>query len=112
MVEEINFPKPKIHLVICINDRSGCQDQTSGSSNYAMPSCAPRMTRTHVKEVKQWIMQQGLTGHIYCTAAQCLGFCNAEGSVACIYPSGRFFKDVQGTDDIKKIIKEEIKLLQ
>ncbi len=107
MVEQIRFPAPKIHIVICVNDRSCCQD-----SGDEMPSCAPRITKKHVKEVKQWIMQQGLTGQIYCTAAQCLGFCNAEGSVACIYPSGRFFKDIQGTKDIIKIIKEEIKELQ
>lgn len=99
MIEQVAFPKPKVHLFVCINDRQ----ETTG-----MPSCGPRMTKAQVKEIKQWIQQQGLTTHVYCTSVKCLGFCNPEKSICCVYPSGRFFK-IDGVEDCKKIVMDEMK---
>ena len=103
-MQEISFPKPKVHLFVCINDRSHKEDSTT-------PSCGPRITADHVKQVKQWIREQGLTQTVYCTKTQCLGFCHPESSVACVYPSGRFVKGIQSVEDIKQLILEELQNL-
>ncbi len=101
-MEEIQNAKPKLHLFVCINDRTHIPDNTK-------PSCGPRITGEMVKEVKQWIRQEGLTTSVYCTKAQCLGFCNSEGGVACIYPQGKFVKGLRSVDDIKDFLTEELK---
>ena len=98
MIEQVAFPKPKVHLFVCINDRQ-C---TTG-----MPSCGPRMKKEEVKEIKRWIQEQGLTTQVYCTSVKCLGFCNEEKSVCCVYPSGRFFK-IEGVEDAKRIVENEL----
>jgi predicted metal-binding protein len=98
-MEEINFPQPKVHLFVCVNDRTGRSDT---------PSCSPRITSENVKEVKKWILEEGLTTQVYCTKAKCLGFCNKEGSVAVVYPKGKFVKGIQNTADLKQLIKDEL----
>ncbi|MBS3165534.1 (2Fe-2S) ferredoxin domain-containing protein [Candidatus Woesearchaeota archaeon] len=100
-MQTIDFLKPKLHLFICTNDRAGILNNTK-------PSCSPRITSEQVKELKQWIREQGLTSAVYCTATKCLGFCNSEGSVAVVYPQGRFVKGIQNIDDLKKLIQEEL----
>tara|TARA_Y100000310_G_C20672871_1_gene811241 strand:- start:985 stop:1281 length:297 start_codon:yes stop_codon:yes gene_type:complete len=90
--------KPKIHAFVCINERV----------NSNMPSCSPTITKDYVKEVKLWIRKQGWTGMVVCTKVKCLGFCNSEGGVMCIFPSARYFKGVLSVDEIKRIIKEEV----
>jgi len=99
-MEEINFPKPKLHLFVCINDRSNRKNNTT-------PSCGPKITKEDVKKVKKWIVEQGLATKVYCTKAQCLGFCNPNGGVAVIYPVGKFYKDIKNVDDLKQIILKE-----
>lgn len=103
-MENINFPKPKVHLFVCVNDRTGIPGNTT-------PSCGPRIKSEDVKRVKEWIRAQGLTAQAYCTKAQCLGFCNSEGSVAVVYPQGRFVKGIQSVEDLKKLIMEELENL-
>lgn len=100
-MEDIIFPKPKLHLFVCVNDRTGMPGNQT-------PSCGPRIKAEDVKKVKEWILAQGLTSRVYCTKAQCLGFCNAEGSVAVIYPKGRFVKGIKSAEDLKEIIREEL----
>ena len=100
-MQEINFPKPKLHMFGCINDRSN-------RTNSTLPSCGPKITKEDVKEVKKWVIEQGLAAKVYCTKAQCLGFCNEDGGVAVIYPVGKFYKGVKNFDDLKKIIKKEL----
>lgn len=98
-MEDIQFPKPKVHLFVCVNDRTDRLDK---------PSCAPRITGDDVREVKRWILEKGLTTEVYCTKAKCLGFCNSQGSVAVVYPKGRFVKGIQTKEDLKQIIREEL----
>ena len=100
-MQTINFPKPKLHLFVCTNDRTGIPSNIKSS-------CGPRITPEHVKELKQWIREQGLTTQVYCTQAKCLGFCNEEGSVAVVYPKGRFVNGIQNLNDLKMLIKEEL----
>ncbi|MBI5797517.1 (2Fe-2S) ferredoxin domain-containing protein [Candidatus Woesearchaeota archaeon] len=89
---------PKMHVFVCINERI----------NDAKPSCAPRITEEDVKEIKLWLREQGYTNEIFCSNTKCLGFCNAEGSVICIWPQGKFYK-VQNKEEIKKLIQKEFK---
>lgn len=100
-MQEILFPKPKIHLFICVNDRTAIPNNT-------MPSCGPTITPEHVKEIKQWIREQGWTGVVVATKCQCLGLCHPEGGVVCVYPSGKFFKGIRSVDDVKEILENEI----
>ena len=100
-MQDIPFPKPKIHLFVCINDRTGLPTS-------ATPSCGPRIKAEDVKKVKEWIRAEGLTTTVYCTKAQCLGFCNPEGSVAVVYPKGKFVKGIQNAEDLKKLIIQEL----
>ncbi len=99
-MQDIIFPKPKVHLFVCVNDRTGTQSDK--------PSCGPRIKPDDVKKVKEWIRSEGLTTQVYCTKAQCLGFCNPEGSVAVVYPRGRFVKGIRDVEDLKKLIREEL----
>jgi len=62
-----------------------------------------------VKEVKVWIRSWGLGSVVYCTQVKCLGFCNPEGGVMCVYPSGRFFKGLRSVLEIQKIIELEMR---
>lgn len=97
----LNF-KPAMHVFICVNDRSN-------KPNDPKPSCGPTITPEMVKEVKEWIRGQGWTSIIYCTKASCLGFCNPEGGVMCIWPQGKFFKGITSVADIKEVILGEMK---
>ena len=99
-MHDIHFLKPKLHLFVCINDRTGIPDNDT-------PSCGPTITAEMVKEVKQWIRDHGWTTEIYCTKVKCLGFCNEEGGVAVMYPQGRFVKGLRSVDDIKQFVVEE-----
>ena len=102
----LNHPKPKVHLFVCINDRS---ERRKRDPN-CLPSCGPNINRSIVKELKEWILQQGLVRDVYCTKSQCLGFCNSDGGVAVVYPSGKFFTDIQNVKDLKNIIKSELRI--
>lgn len=99
-MEEIPLAKPKLHLFMCINDRT----TIPGSEK---SSCGPRIGPEQVKELKQWIREEGLTMDVFCTKAQCLGFCNPDSSVAVLYPKGRFVK-YQNIEELKELIQEEV----
>ncbi len=99
-MEPILFPKPKLHLFVCINDRTTVPGNETSS-------CGPRITADHVKELKQWIRAEGLTMEVFCTKVQCLGFCNSESSVAVLYPKGIFVK-YQGIGELKELIQQEM----
>ena len=101
-MEDISFPKPLLHLFVCINDRAGIPD--------SKPSCGPRITADEVKEIKRWIVERGWAGLVYCTKVKCLGFCNSEASVAVLYPQGRFVK-YNNRQELQQMIEEEIKQL-
>ncbi len=100
-MEDILFPKPKLHLFVCVNDRTTVPGNTKSS-------CGPRIKPEDVKEVKRWIVEKGWATQVYCTKAQCLGFCNPEGSVAVVYPKGRFVKGIESVEDLKKVIWREM----
>lgn len=101
-MQEIIFPKPKLHLFMCINDRT----TIPGSEK---SSCGPRIGHEQVKELKQWLREEGLTMEVFCTKAQCLGFCNPDSSVAVLYPKGIFVK-YQTIDELKELILREVKI--
>tara|TARA_Y100000310_G_scaffold190615_1_gene190605 strand:- start:12476 stop:12769 length:294 start_codon:yes stop_codon:yes gene_type:complete len=97
-MQTINFPKPKLHLFVCINERE---------LNHPTPSCSPRITPEQVKELKLWIRNQGLATQVYCTKAKCLGFCNQQASVAVLYPKGEFVQ-YQNIEELKQLIHQEL----
>jgi (2Fe-2S) ferredoxin len=96
-MQEVQGIKPKLHVFACVNDRN---------DPHAMPSCGPEMTKQDIKEIKLWIREQGMTGIVFCTASGCLGLCNAEASVACSYPEGKFVK-YNGKEELKQFILDE-----
>lgn len=101
-MEDISHFKPKLHVFVCINQRE---------AGHPKPSCGPTMTAEQVKEIKHWILQKGWARDVYCTKVSCLGFCNPDGGVTCIYPQGKFIKGIQNTEEIKKIIEKEMEII-
>ncbi|MBT4446031.1 (2Fe-2S) ferredoxin domain-containing protein [archaeon] len=99
-----NAPKPKLHVFVCVNDRT--------QRRPGMPSCAPSITMETVKQVKYWIMQQGLTHKVLITKTGCLGICPKNGAVLVIYPMQRWVTEIKSADDIVSVIKEELKKLK
>ncbi len=93
-MQDINFPRPKVHVFVCINEREGS-------------CCNKHIKPEDIKEIKQWILHNGLVGQVYCTKAQCLGFCNPDSAVAVAYPKGRFVK-LNSKEEIKELIMEEL----
>ncbi len=93
-MDKINLLKPKLHLFVCCNQRP---------PGHPTPSCSPRISEQDVTDVKHWIIQNGLSTQVYCTKTKCLGFCNQESSVVCLYPSGNFYK-INSTKDLKELI--------
>jgi len=101
MVEEILGVTPQMHVFICTNDRCSVPGNTKSS-------CGPRITPEMVKEVKMWLRMKGWGGVVYCTQAKCLGFCNPDGGVMCVYPAGKFFKGLRTVLDIETVIEGEM----
>ena len=95
-----NSPRPKLHVFVCVNDRT--QRRTD------MASCGPTITTETVKQVKHWIMQNGLTHQVLITKTGCLGVCPKKGGVAVIYPSQRWVTEIQDARDVVQVIKEEL----
>ena len=92
--------KPALHLFVCTNER------IPGSGD-DKPSCGPRVTQADVKNLKQWIADQGLSQRVYVTRTGCLGFCNTQASVACLYPAGQFVK-FHKVEQLKQWLSEAI----
>ena len=100
-MQPIPFPKPLLHLFVCTNERP---------FDHPTPCCGRRVTGEDVKQLKEWIKQQGLTSQVYCSRAGCLGFCNKDASVAVVYPEGQFFK-YNSTEELKELIKKKLSAL-
>jgi len=94
-MQEVDF-KPELHVFICINDRN---EETS---------CGPTIKHEDVKALKMWVVEKGLVGRVVCTRTGCLGFCNSEGGVIAMYPSGKFYKGLKNIDEIKELIEKTI----
>jgi len=97
-MEEILNIKPKIHVFICINDRSIKDD--------LKVSCGPFVNGDVIKELKLWIRENNLVGIVQITKTGCLGGCNKDGAVAVSYPDGRFYKGFKGIQDLKNYITD------
>ncbi len=91
--------KPRMHVFVCCNDRSNIPGNIT-------PSCSPRIKEEDIKEIKLWLCTEG-KNDIFCTKTKCLGFCNEESSIICIWPQEKFLK-VQSKEEIKEAIKKEI----
>jgi len=103
-MEEITDLKPKLHFFICINDRTNIPDNKT-------PSCGPTITKEALQEIKFWLREKGLVPEVQCTKVLCLGRCNVDGGVLCVYPTGKFIKGLRNTDEIKNVILEEVSKL-
>ena len=95
-----NPPRPKLHLFVCINDRTRRAPD--------MASCAPEVTAETVKQVKLWILQNGLVHDVLITKSGCLGICPQEGGIMVLYPKGKWVTGIKGADDIIAVIQEEL----
>lgn len=100
-MQDIPNAKPRLHFFVCINDRTTVPGNEKSS-------CGSWIKPEDVKKIKHWIREQGFVTDVYCTMAKCLGFCNPDGGVMCVYPHGRFVKGLQNKEDIKKVVLEEL----
>jgi predicted metal-binding protein len=97
-MQDITFPKPKVHLFVCVNQRH---------PDHPTPSCRPTITPEQINKLKLWVSQQGLARDVYVTKSKCLGFCDPKFSVAVIYPKGRFVKYLK-IEELKELIMQEL----
>ncbi len=91
-----------IHVFVCTNDRSEIVGNTK-------PHCSRCITDHDVKFLKEWVRSSGLSGRVVVTKTGCLGWCNFEGGVACVYPAGVFLKGIKDVRALQKIILSELK---
>ena len=104
-MQEVPYVKPPIMVYVCCNDRTIVPGNTKSC-------CALGLRKDQIKEVKHWIKDNGLLGYVNLTATHCQGYCNPDGAVATFYPGGKSIKGIQGPEDLKKLILEEIEKLK
>lgn len=90
-----------VHVFVCANDRSQIVDNTK-------PWCGSCITESDVKSVKEWVRSKGLGGRVVVTKTGCLGWCNSEGGVALVYPSGYYLKGIRKVSEIQQLILAEL----
>ena len=101
-MEILNKAVPKLHLFMCVNDRSKLEIKKD--------SCGPKISSETFLEVKTWVQENNLSKDIYITRTYCLGACNSKGGSILIYPKGKYYIGIENSEDIIKIIKEELKI--
>ena len=92
----------RLHLFICTNDRCGIVGNTK-------PSCVTWITEMDIKTLKEWVRMSGYGGEVIVTRSGCLGYCNENGGVMCVYPKGFFVRGLKSIEDVKNVIISEMK---
>lgn len=84
-MKEIDFPKPRKHIFVCVNDKPVRKDGIKPNC------CAKFISVEEFKEIKLELVKSGKSREIYLTRTGCLGFCNPNGFVVCVYPDQKFY---------------------
>ena len=81
----------KKHVFVCVND-----SETYGKC------CKNVNGDTAFTELKDFVINNGLTNDIWVTKTGCLGFCNDVGCTIVVYPDRAWFMQTT-VDDLKKV---------
>ena len=100
-METIPDAAPRVHVLVCVNDRTGTGDP--------LPCCAAHLARPQVRELKKWLLEEGLAPALQLTATYCLGHCHATGATAAGYPEGRVVRGIRGPEDLRALLLAEAK---
>jgi len=89
---EIRTDMPyKKHVFVCVNERETygkCCKNVNGDKTFT--------------ELKDFVINNGLTNDIWVTKTGCLGFCNDFGCTIVVYPDRAWFMQTT-VDDLKKV---------
>lgn len=95
--KETQIPKPKLHILICINSRE----------HFPEPRLNDCMTQNFQKEdlneLRNWLKEQKLILKVKITTTNCLGMCSKEGSICMIYPEQEYYI-FDSIGDLKELI--------
>lgn len=87
---------PLKHVFVCVNERDSSKE------------CCMKVGGMNIYDkLKQFVAQNGLTGHVWVTKSKCLGFCNNVGTTIVIYPEQEFYTEV--TEKDLEIIYKKLK---
>ena len=94
-------PKFKAHLFVCTNDRG---------PNGKRPSCAHRGAQELRDKVKAACHSRGFGKEVRVNSSGCLDQCE-QGISAVLYPSGRWFFNLESgdADQLVAAVEEELK---
>ena len=93
-MQQINT-KPLKHIFICVNERTpdrSCCNKVGGYDVF--------------KELKDFVLSNGLASTVFITKSGCLGYCNDVGTTITIYPDNIWYTQVK--KDETQIIKDFI----
>ena len=94
-----NLPYKK-HVFVCVNERpegKACCKNVKGYETF--------------KELKKFVIENGLTNEIWVTKTGCLGFCNDDGCTIVVYPDKVWFMETT-QEDLEKIKEHIVKDLR
>ena len=85
-----NLPYKK-HVFVCVNDRGEEKECCKNVEGYET-----------FKELKQFVINNGLVNDVWITKTGCLGFCNDVGCTIVIYPDKVWFMQTT-KEDLEKV---------
>jgi len=96
IVKELPYKK---HVFVCVNEREegeSCCKDVNGAEAFT--------------ELKEFVINNGLTNDIWVTKTGCLGFCNDVGTTIVIYPGRIWFMQTTPKDleEVKEFIVKDL----
>jgi len=91
------MPKPKVQILICLNERS---------SDDKKPSCEPRGSLKVYHRFKDRIKEMGLKKEVMVVRTGCLKHCS-QGIAVAIWPYNLWYRKVT-VDDVDEILKTSV----
>jgi len=94
-IKELPYKK---HVFVCVNERG------------PEKSCCTKVKGQEIfRQLKEFVINNGLSNTIYVTRTGCLGFCNDVGTTIVVYPDKVWFMQTTPEDieEIKEFIVKE-----
>jgi len=92
------MPKPKVQILICLNERSDDDKK---------PSCAPRGALKVYHRFKDRIKELGLKKEVMVVRTGCLKHCS-QGIAVAIWPYNLWYRRVT-VDDVEEILQTSVR---
>lgn len=99
-MNELNLPKYKLNVLICVNKRP---------SDAIKPSCGnnTNFTINDFKELKKWLKDSDLKSKVKLIRTHCLGICPKEGFIILIFPKQKYYH-LSNLEELKEFIENKV----